>query len=128
MWKAIVLGAGLWATITQVGASSQSMEVAQVQPAPLVTHICQADLWWTEGFRIGEAIPLTPEQHHPARVIQVTPLRSGYGFEGPVMANLAAGSTVTVMGEVWDRGCNQWMIVPMNGGVSYIHGNALQNL
>ena len=61
-------------------------------------------------------------------VITTTPLRAGYGFEGDVITHLAVGAQITVMGEVWDMGCNQWMIVPTDGGVAYIHGNALLNI
>ncbi|MEL6400928.1 MAG: hypothetical protein AAFR26_17950 [Cyanobacteria bacterium J06626_4] len=61
-------------------------------------------------------------------MIPTTPLRAGYGFEGDVITHLAVGAQITAMGEVWDMGCNQWMIVPSDGGAAYIHGNALQNL
>ena len=127
MLKSVVLGAGLWVAMAPAGVSEMSIEVAQASPAPFVTEICPG-IGWTEGFRIGEKVPLASEQYHPAMVITTAPLRSGYGFEGPVITHLTTGATVTVMGEVWDGGCNQWMVVPVNGGVGYIHGNALQNL
>ncbi len=135
MLKSAVLGLGICVTLAEplprsiapAGASEMPVEVAQASPAPFVTEICPG-MVWAEGFRIGEKVPLAPEQYHPAMVIATAPLRSGYGFEGPIITNLTTGATVTVMGEVWDLGCNQWMVVPVNGSVGYIHGNALQNL
>ncbi|MGF1458718.1 MAG: hypothetical protein ACFBSG_06795 [Leptolyngbyaceae cyanobacterium] len=128
MLKSTVLGLGTFALLSPVSAAVMPMELAQTPPAPLVTEICGVDKSWTAGFRIGETVPLDPSQYHRAVTITKTPLRAGYGFEGPVIADLAVGAQVTVMGEVWDMGCNQWMVVPADGGVAYIHGNALQNL
>lgn len=95
--------------------------------SPLVTDFCP-QATWTQGYRIGEIVPLNPQQYRSATVIAVTPLRSSYGFEGDVITNLPVGTQVTIMGEVWDVGCNQWMAVFGDQQISFIHGNALQNL
>ncbi|WP_017302140.1 hypothetical protein [Nodosilinea nodulosa] len=102
------------------------IEIAQ-STAPLVADLCP-QVTWADGFRIGEMVPLDPAQSHPAAVITVTPLRSSYGFEGAVITDLAVGTRVTVTGEVWDMGCNQWMAVPGDQQSAFIHGNALLNL
>lgn len=128
MLKSTVLGLGACAVLSPMGTATMPVEIAQTNLTPFVTDICAGDLWWTEGFRIGETIPLDPHQYHRAVTITETPLRTGYGFEGPVMTELTVGAQVTVMGEIWDMGCNQWMVVPTDGSVAYIHGDALQNL
>ena len=127
MLKITTLGLGVWLAIASISTSMTPIAAAKVPPAPWVTDICPG-MWWTEGFRIGETVPLDPHQYHQAVVTTETPLRAGYGFEGPVITRLTAGAQVTVMGEVWDMGCNQWMVIPSDGGAAYIHGNALQNL
>jgi len=128
MLKSTVLGLGACAVLSPMGTATIPVELAQTNMTPFVTDICAGDLWWTEEFRIGETIPLDPAQYHRAVTITETPLRAGYGFEGSIIADLTVGVQVTVMGEIWDMGCNQWMIVPTDGGVGYVHGNALQNL
>jgi hypothetical protein len=132
MPKPIDLGIACLALIP-VGAAQVSptalqlpVELAQ-STAPLVANLCPR-VTWAEGFRIGEMVPLDPAQYHPATVISLAPLRSSYGFEGAVITNLAVGTQVTVTGEVWDMGCNQWMAVPGDQQPAFIHGNALLNL
>ena len=132
MLKTIDLGIACLALIP-VGAAQVSpaalqlpVELAQ-STAPLVADHCP-HVTWADGFRIGEMVPLAPTQYHPAAVISLTPLRSGYGFEGAVITDLAVGTRVTVTGEVWDMGCNQWMAVPGDQQPAFIHGNALLNL
>lgn len=114
------------ATYVSPASLQLPIEIAQ-STAPLVADLCP-QVTWADGFRIGEMVPLDPAQYHPATVISLTPLRSGYGFEGAVITDLAVGTRVTVTGEVWDMGCNQWMAVPSNQLPAFIHGNALLNL
>jgi hypothetical protein len=102
------------------------VEIAQ-STAPLVADLCP-QVTWADGFRIGEMVPLDPAQYRSATVISLTPLRLGYGFEGAVINDLAVGTRVTVTGEVWDMGCNQWMAVPGDQQPAFIHGKALLNL
>ena len=111
----------------QISSAALQLPVELAQStAPLVAEICP-QVTWADGFRIGEMVPLNPAQYHPAAVIAVTPLRAGYGFEGVVITDLAVGTQVTVTGEVWDIGCNQWMAVPGDQQPAFIHGNALLN-
>ena len=132
MPKPIDLGIACLA-LMPVGAAQVSpaalqlpVEIAQ-STAPLVADLCP-HVTWADGFRIGEMVPLNPAQYRPATVILLTPLRSGYGFEGAVITDLAVGTRVTVTGEVWDMGCNQWMTVPSDQQPAFIHGNALLNI
>jgi hypothetical protein len=132
MPKTIDLGIAYLA-LMPVGAAQVSpaalqlpIEIAQ-STAPLVADLCP-QATWADGFRIGEMVPLDPAQYHPAAVISLTPLRSGYGFEGSVITDLAVGTQVTITGEVWDMGCNQWMAIPGDQQPTFIHGNALLNL
>jgi|GEM_PF-5536538 hypothetical protein len=83
---------------------------------------------WTGGFNIGEFIPLNPSQYWQAEVTTATPLRKGYGYEGGVVSTLSPGARVTIRGEVWDAGCNQWMGVEVNSSRHYIHGHALKKI
>jgi hypothetical protein len=109
---------------TAVGPTS--LAAAQAS-APWVTDLCPKATW-AKDFRIGEMIPLAVSQYRPAIVTTATALRSSYGFDGPVITNLKAGTRVTIVGEVWDIGCNQWMVVSGDGKPSFVHGNALRNL
>lgn len=114
--------------VTQVSPAALQLPVKIAQSTtPLVADLCP-HVTWADGFRISEMVPLEPAQYHPAAVIALTPLRSGYGFEGVVITDLAVGTRVTVTGEVWDMGCNQWMAVPGDQQPAFIHGNALLNL
>jgi hypothetical protein len=126
MLQSTVIGLGTWAVLSALGASILPAEPTQAALAPFVTNICGSHLSWMEGFRIGERMPLASDQYHQALVISETPLREGYGFEGRVIAELAVGAQVTVIGETWDMGCNQWMVVSTDGGDAFVHGNALQ--
>jgi hypothetical protein len=105
--------------------TSSPTDIAQALP-PLITEICP-DVTWADGFRIGELVPLAPHQYHAAVTITTTPLRAGYGFEGEVITDLTVGTEVLVRGEVWDMGCNQWMVVSQDPQM-FVHGNALLNL
>ena len=132
MPKPIDLGSACLA-LMPVGAAQVSpaalqlpVEIAQ-STTPLVADLCP-QVTWADGFRIGELIPLATSQYHPAVVISSTSLQAGYGFEGAVITSLAVGTQVTVTGEVWDMGCNQWMAIPGDQQPTFIHGFALQNL
>ncbi|MBD1917857.1 MULTISPECIES: hypothetical protein [Cyanophyceae] len=112
----------------QVPPAALQLPIEIAQPtAPFVADLCP-QVTWADGFRIGEMVPLAPAQYHPATVIALTPLRSDYSFEGAVITDLAVGTRVTVTGEVWDMGCNQWMAIPGAQQPVFIHGNALLNL
>jgi hypothetical protein len=112
----------------QVSPAALQLPVESAQSTtPLVADLCP-QVTWADGFRIGELIPLATSQYHPAVVISSTSLQAGYGFEGAVITDLAVGTQVTVTGEVWDMGCNQWMAIPGDQQPTFIHGFALQNL
>lgn len=85
------------------------------------------DATWAEGFQIGELIALAPDQYKRAEVVgSPSNGRSGAGFNSPVVATLSKGNPVTVMGEAWDGGCNQWMQVQVDNRVLWMHSSTLQ--
>ncbi|NJL47162.1 MAG: hypothetical protein HC929_06220 [Leptolyngbyaceae cyanobacterium SM2_5_2] len=101
------------------------MPAAQAQ-TPVLDLCPQAT--WTRGFNIGEFIPINPSQYWQSEVMTATPLRRSYGYEGEVVSTLSAGARLTIRGEVWDAGCNQWMAVEINGSRQFVHGHALRKL
>lgn len=103
------------------------MPIAIAQAPPLITDICP-EATWTTGYRIGELIPLHPDQYRPAVTITQTPLRSSYGFAAPVITDLGVGAQVTITGEVWDIGCHQWIAIVGDQQTNFVHGPALLNL
>ena len=124
MMKATCLG--LTVCFAMVPPTVAQIISTEVQPPPFVTDICP-NATWTEGYRIGEMIPLSPSQYHSAVVINATPLRSGYGFAGNVITDLQVGAQVTITGEAWDMGYNQWIAVAGDQQISFVHGNDLLN-
>lgn len=94
----------------------------------LVTDQCP-NTPWTVGYRINELIPLEASKYHTAVAIaNSVRVRTQAGFEGPVKHFLNAGEPVTVTGEAWDSGCNQWMQVQMGSDRYWVNGNLLRNL
>ncbi|WP_346294106.1 hypothetical protein [Sphaerothrix gracilis] len=128
MLKATHIGLAACLTLLPVEMTSVSLDTTDIAQAlpPLITEICP-DVTWADGFRIGELVPLAPHQYHAAVTITTTPLRAGYGFESEIITDLTVGTKVMVRGEVWDMGCNQWMVVSEDPQM-FVHGNALLNL
>lgn len=93
---------------------------------PLITAVCP-NAPWTEGFRFYELIALAADQHHTKRVTaNDVRLRAGVGFDAPAVKQLDQGAPVVVIGEAWDRGCNQWMQVQTGGDRLWVSGNYIQ--
>jgi hypothetical protein len=89
------------------------------------------DATWTEGYSIWDLIPLAPEQYKPAVVFGGSgDIRGGVGYDSPVLFQISEGSRVTIIGEAWDMGCNQWtkIRIGMDGNEYWIHGFQLQML
>jgi uncharacterized protein YraI len=123
MWKFVLRGATLAGTAiaTMMGLS---LPLALAQTSPVTPSQCPSRPAWTQGYRFYELIPLG--QSRQARVNnQVANVRRGAGFAAPIAFTLPQGSTVTITGETWDSGCNQWMQVITNQGSFWMHGNTL---
>ncbi|NER81755.1 MAG: hypothetical protein F6K42_19770 [Leptolyngbya sp. SIO1D8] len=102
-----------------------------IEPASAITPVmaqCPAATW-TVGYNLWELIPLAESQYKSAIVTDpFTPIRAGMGFESTVLFNAEVGTQVTVIGEAWDTGCNQWMYVRINEGLHWVHGDRLRLL
>ena len=115
--------------ITVCAAVLLSTGVAHATNPP-VTEVCP-EATWADGYRLWELMALPEDQYKRAEVIgDPSNVRRGAGFESEVAFTLGAGSQVTITGETWDGGCNQWMQVQIGVGdeIYWMHGNLLQNL
>ncbi|MEM9809423.1 MAG: SH3 domain-containing protein, partial [Cyanobacteria bacterium P01_D01_bin.56] len=84
---------------------------------------------WTNGYRIGELISLHSSQYKPAVVSRdLSRVRAGAGFSSRIIFTMNPGEQVTVTGEAWDIGCNQWMQVIVGEGSYWIHADNLRLL
>ncbi|MEB3268374.1 MAG: SH3 domain-containing protein [Leptolyngbya sp.] len=121
MLTSILGGVTLWATVALTAGVAQA-------PNPPVTEVCP-EATWAEGFLLWELILLAPEQYKTALVFDgPSNVRLGAGFESEVAFTLPTGSQVTIIGETWDAGCNQWMRVQVDTDLYWMHGHQLQNL
>lgn len=96
-------------------------------PSPRVIEQCpQAS--WMRGVVIGEKAPLARADYRAARVRgNGVNVRLGAGLEAEVEATANLNTPVLVSGEAWDRGCNQWMEVEIEGRSGrWIHGEYIQ--
>jgi hypothetical protein len=94
---------------------------------PFVTTDCPKAEWMAP-FRLFELNELAPSQYHQMRVNSSdgANIRNGVGFASNVVFALPHNSTVTVIGEAWDSGCNQWMQVQVDGQRYWVHGNLVR--
>ncbi|MEO0828468.1 MAG: SH3 domain-containing protein [Cyanobacteria bacterium J06639_14] len=122
MWKPLLTSIAFSATMLLAGG------VAQAQtPIPVMAQCPQAT--WTNGYRIGELIPLHSSQYKPAVVSRdLSRVRAGAGFSSRIIFTMNPGEQVTVTGEAWDIGCNQWMQVIVGEGSYWIHADNLRLL
>jgi hypothetical protein len=95
---------------------------------PFIQDVCPnaQDADWTEGYTLYETIP-----HSSATSKQIISndganLRSGSGMSHEVLKAFPRGTTVTISGEKWDRGCKQWMQVEVDGMSGWMDGYTLQ--
>jgi uncharacterized protein YgiM (DUF1202 family) len=93
---------------------------------PMVVELCPKAVW-AEGYRINDLIPLAERQFHTALASENnTHLRNKAGFESDIVATVNNGEPMTVVGEAWDIGCNQWMRVEWNGQQFWVYGNQVR--
>jgi uncharacterized protein YgiM (DUF1202 family) len=93
---------------------------------PFVVEQCPKAVW-TQGYRIHELIPLAERQFHTAFASEDnTLLRNKAGFKSDVLATVRRGEPMTIVGEAWDSGCNQWMQVQWNNQHLWVYGNQVQ--
>ncbi|HEY9738333.1 MAG TPA: SH3 domain-containing protein, partial [Trichocoleus sp.] len=91
-----------------------------------VANLCP-NATWAAGYYIGELMPLKPEQYRSAVVVgDDTNVRDGAGFESRTVLTLDRNAPVTIVGEAWDSGCNQWMQVQINSKRHWMNGNTLR--
>ena len=101
----------------------------QVKAIPVIDHCPQEQPIWTVGHNIWELIPLAPEQYKRALVHDgPSNVRLEVGFDYDEIFTLPTGAQVTVTGEAWDSGCNQWMRVLIGTNHYWIHGSQLRFL
>ncbi|HSM81783.1 MAG TPA: SH3 domain-containing protein [Nodosilinea sp.] len=125
MSKPIVTGVTACAAILTAAGLAQHLASAQVQP-PLVPSQCPGQPSWTAGFAFHERIPLGDGQSKTATVnADFANVRQGAGMDSPVAFTLNRGASVTIAGEAWDRGCNQWIEITTEEGSRWIHGDLL---
>lgn len=124
MVKYLVMGAAVGAAILLPAGFALWLAHAQEQPA--VPLQCPQNPVWMEGFGFQNLVKLNPRQYRSARVnVSDGRVRDRAGFESNVAFTLPRNATVTVIGEAWDTGCNQWMRVRTDRGDYWMHGNTL---
>ncbi|MGB3201072.1 MAG: GW dipeptide domain-containing protein [Nodosilinea sp.] len=126
MFKPIATGVSACAVILSTAGWVQHMADAQEQP-PLVPSQCPGEPAWTRGFNFYERIALSPNQYRAAVVSSdIADVYAGVGFEAEQASfKLRQDDRVSILGEAWDSGCNQWMQVQTDQGVFWMHGNTL---
>lgn len=117
-------------TLTTVAAFPLAIPhlLASAQDSVFVTTQCPQATWMTDYF-INEFMPLSPTQVKKADVFSNTvDVRTGAGFASRIAFTLDQGEQVDILGEAWDRGCNQWMKVSIarTTGEYWIHGDLLK--
>ncbi len=122
--KSILAGITLCAASLLIAQDAKALTPAQIP----VTSMCP-EATWAAGYAIGELIPLAQRQYKVGLITNgPSNVRSGAGFESPVLFTLNAGEQVTIAGEAWDIGCNQWMYVIVNSQFYWMHGSQLRML
>lgn len=124
MFKPIVTGVSASAAI--LTAAGLAQHLADAQEPPIAPINCPSQPTWTAGFTFYERILLADGQFKTATVnADAAKVHQGAGLASPTAFTLNRGATVTVIGEAWDRGCNQWMEITTAEGNRWIHGNLL---
>jgi uncharacterized protein YraI len=124
MFKPILTGVSACAAILTTAGLAQHL--ADAQQPPVAPINCPSKPTWAAGFTFYERIPLGEGQFKTATVnADLANVRQGVGLESPKVFTLNRGATVTITGEAWDRGCNQWMEVSTDEGTRWIHGDLL---
>lgn len=124
MFKPIVTGVSASAPILATAGLAQHL--ADAQEPPIAPINCPSQPTWTAGFTFYERILLSNSQFKTATVnADIAKVRQGTGMESPTAFTLNRGATVTIIGEAWDRGCNQWMEISTAEGSRWIHGDLL---
>jgi uncharacterized protein YraI len=86
---------------------------------------CPSNPTWARGYEFYETIPHTPPETSKV-VSSAANVRSGSGMSHSILATLPRGTEITITGEAWDSGCNQWMQVEGSGVNGWIHGYTVE--
>jgi uncharacterized protein YgiM (DUF1202 family) len=129
-WMQVQVGAERrWmhgSTLTLVGNSPSRPGNPNRGALTPVASLCP-QATWTTGYYIGELIPLAVAQYKSAIVLsRVANVRPGAGFDSAPTGSLAQNEPVIILGEAWDRGCNQWMQVQIGAQRRWMHGYDLR--
>ncbi len=124
MVKYLLMGVAVSGATLLPGGMALWLARAQMQPTVPVQ--CPQNPVWMQGFSFQELVPLSPQQYRLARVNgDGVRVRNRAGFESDVAFTLSRNDPVTIIGEAWDAGCNQWMRVSTNRGDYWMHGDTL---
>lgn len=121
------LTSGVRLVFSGVFASTLMLIPGQVKAKSVIEHCPGAQASWTVGYDIWDLIPLASEQYKTALVYDgPSNVRLSVGFDADVAFTLPTGAQVTVTGEAWDTGCNQWMRVLIGARHYWMHYSQLR--